>query len=109
MTFVYVSRGRQQRARRRDVGTWERKDRECAALSPLQGTYVFRLPDHPNARHQSRTWYRVLYAVMTPLYPLLKALLRFVTTTERVGRHAQCRVERILKVILENRDIDRIA
>ena len=60
----------------------------------------------------SRTgWYRALYAVGAPLYPLLKALApRYVTTTEAMGR-AMINVARHgwSKPVLESPDINSAA
>jgi hypothetical protein len=55
----------------------------------FRAAYSFR-PGYIQPLHgiTSRTgWYRALYAVIAPLYPVLKALApRYVTTTEAVGR-----------------------
>jgi hypothetical protein len=56
---------------------------------PFKATYMFR-PGYIQPMHgikSSTTWYRVLYAIVAPLYPVLKTLFpRHVTTTEMVGR-----------------------
>ena len=54
--------------------------------------------------------YRALYAIMGPIYPLLKLLFpKYVTTTEQVGR-AMLKVAKqgAAKSVLENSDINRI-
>jgi hypothetical protein len=54
--------------------------------------------------------YRVLYAIMTPLYPLVRRVFpRYVTTTEQIGR-AMIAVAKhgAPKQILENDDINRL-
>ncbi len=87
---------------------------ETAILAlPFKGKYVFR-PAFIRPMHgiRSRTAsYRVLYAIMAPLIPLVKALFpRYVTTSERVGR-AMLNVAKhgSAKVILENDEIDAAA
>ena len=76
---------------------------------PFKAAYVFRpgaiIPLH--GIRSRTTWYRVLYAVMTPLYLVLRG--RFphaVTTTEQLGR-AMLTVPRrgYPKRVLEARDI----
>jgi uncharacterized protein YbjT (DUF2867 family) len=114
MTFVYVS-GTGTDSTERGRVMWARvKGRTENALLelPLQA-YMFRpgyiQPVH-GARSRTRAL-RVLYAVTTPLYPILKRLLpNQVTTTEQVGR-AMIRVARrgADKRILYNRDINALA
>ena len=55
-------------------------------------------------------WYRVFYGVLTPLYPLLKHVPKYVTTTECVGR-AMIRVARegFATPVLESLDITKFA
>jgi hypothetical protein len=60
---------------------------------------------------RSRTrWYRVLYALTTPFYPALKALLpNGITTTERVGRAMLAVARRgYSKVVLQTPDISSL-
>jgi hypothetical protein len=55
--------------------------------------------------------YRIIYAIVGPLYPLLKALIPSqVTTTEKVGK-AMLQVARrgAPKPVLETRDINALA
>jgi uncharacterized protein YbjT (DUF2867 family) len=91
MTFVYVS-GSGTDASERGRVMWARvKGRTENALLALgfNGAYMFRpgliVPMHGIT---SRTrLYRVLYAIMSPLVPLIRAVFPdSVTTTERVGR-----------------------
>jgi hypothetical protein len=60
---------------------------------------------------QSKTrLYRIFYAVLRPLLPLLRAAFpRYVTTTEQIGR-AMIKVARqgAPKSVLENSDIDEL-
>ena len=113
MAFTYVSgagtdgseRGRSMWARVKG-----RTENELLAL-PLKAT-MFR-PGVIQAMHGERSktpGYRVLYALVAPVLPLLAAALpRLVTTTERVGR-AMLRVARdgAPKPVLENQDINAL-
>ncbi len=79
---------------------------------PFKAAYVFR-PAFIQPLHKitSRTrLYRIAYAVMGPLHPVLKALApAHVTTTERIGR-AMIRAAALCapKPVLESADIDRL-
>jgi len=91
MTFVYVS-GAGTDSSEGGRTMWARvKGRTENALLrfPFKVAYMFRpaaiVPMH-GVRSKTR-WYRVLYALTTPFYPVLRALLpNGITTTERVGR-----------------------
>jgi uncharacterized protein YbjT (DUF2867 family) len=94
-TFVYVSgQGTDEHGR----AMWARvKGATGNALLELPlDVYLFR-PGYIQPRHgiTSRTrWYRLMYAVTTPLYPVLKRLFPGqVSTTEQIGR-AMLRVTR---------------
>jgi uncharacterized protein YbjT (DUF2867 family) len=112
LVFVFVSgRGTDEGGRL----MWARvKGRAENALlkMPFKAAYMFR-PGyiHPVHGGKSKTrLYRWFYAVLTPLYPLLKVLFPgFVTTTEHMGR-AMLEVTRngAPKTILESRDIEAI-
>ncbi len=114
ITFVYVS-GTGTDATERGRLMWARvKGRTENALRrlPFPASFMFRpaviFPLH-GVRSRT-TWYRVLYAVMTPLYPALKALFpNGVTTTEQVGR-AMLAVARsgYPTPVLEMRDINSL-
>jgi uncharacterized protein YbjT (DUF2867 family) len=115
MTFVYVS-GMGTDGTERGRTMWARvKGRtENALLAlPFGAAYMFR-PGlvQPLQGTQSRTgWYRVLYAVMTPVLPLLKRLFpNQVTTTEEIAR-AMLAAARAgyAKRVLESADISRLA
>jgi hypothetical protein len=56
-------------------------------------------------------WYRVLYAMIGPLYPTLKRLFPGqVTTTEELGRAMLTLIKRgFAERVLENRDIVALA
>lgn len=111
MTFIYVS-GAGTDSTERGRAMWARvKGRTENALlrMPFKAAYMFRpaiiLPMH--GIRSSTTWYRIFYAAITPLRPLLVTLFRgTVTTTEKLGR-AMLAVARhgYPKPILETRDI----
>jgi uncharacterized protein YbjT (DUF2867 family) len=85
MTFIYVS----------GMGTdgkamWARvkSETEKALLELFPAAYMFR-PAVIQPLHGVRsntTSVRVLYAALSPLFPVLKHMPKYVTTTERVGR-----------------------
>ena len=114
MTFVYVS-GAGTDSGESGRTMWARvKGRTENALLrlPFQAAYMFRpaliVPMHGV---RSKTgWYRVLYALMTPFYPALKALFpNGITTTERVGRAMLAVARRgYSKPVLETRDINSL-
>jgi uncharacterized protein YbjT (DUF2867 family) len=114
MTFVYVS-GAGSDSSERGRAMWARvKGRTENALLrlPFKAAYMFRpaaiVPMHGV---RSKTgWYRLLYALMTPFYPALKALFpNGVTTTERVGRAMLAVAWRgYSKPVLETRDINSL-
>jgi uncharacterized protein YbjT (DUF2867 family) len=114
MTFVYVS-GAGTDSSERGRTMWARvKGRTENALLrlPFQAAYMFRpaaiVPMHGV---RSKTgWYRLLYALMTPFYPALKALFpNGITTTERVGRAMLAVARRgYSKPVLETRDINSL-
>jgi uncharacterized protein YbjT (DUF2867 family) len=113
MTFIYVS-GTGTDSTERGRVMWARvKGATENALHTLgfRAVYSFR-PGYIQPMHGIRSktgWYRAMYAVGAPLYPLLKALApRYVTTTEEIGR-AMLHVARHGRPnwILENEDINR--
>ena len=78
----------------------------------FKAVYLFR-PAYIQPLHGIRTktrWYGAVYAVMKPLYPLMKVLFpNYVTTTECVGRAMLNVTKRgFLKHVLENRDINHM-
>jgi uncharacterized protein YbjT (DUF2867 family) len=115
MTFIYVSgAGTDSTAKGRSMWARVKGETENALLAmPFSATYMFR-PAFIQPMHgiTSKTrLYRVAYAVMGPLYPLLKRVLpKYVTTTEQVGR-AMLSVAKhgAPSRILENDEINRIA
>jgi uncharacterized protein YbjT (DUF2867 family) len=114
MTFIYVS-GAGTDSTERGRMMWARvkgKTENALLQMPFKAAYMFR-PGYIQPLHGVRTktqWYRVLYAVMGPLYPVWKSLApKYVTTTECVGR-AMLRVAKqgAPKLVLENKDIKSI-
>jgi uncharacterized protein YbjT (DUF2867 family) len=113
MTFIFVSgAGSDRSGTSRTMWARVKGEAENAILAmPFKGKYVFRPAFiQPKGGITSRTTsYRILYAVLRPLVPIVKALFpRYVTTTERVGR-AMLNVARngAAKAVLESEDIDR--
>lgn len=115
MTFIFVSgAGTDSSEQGRTMWARVKGKTENALLKlPFKAAFIFR-PAFIQPMHGivSRTrLYRILYAMLGPLYPLLKLLFPgMVTTTEKVGR-AMLRVARdgAPKVLLENRDINALA
>jgi uncharacterized protein YbjT (DUF2867 family) len=114
MTFIYVS-GMGTDSTEDGRMMWARvkgKVENELLRMPFKVAYMFR-PGYIQPLHgiQTKTkWYRLLYAMMAPFYPLWKALLpKYVTTTEQVGR-AMIRVAKqgAPKRVLESEDISRI-
>ena len=114
MTFIYVS-GTGTDSSERGRAMWARvkgATENALRLLPFKATYMFR-PGYIQPLHgitSKTSWYRGLYALVGPLYPLLKATLpAHVTTTEQVGR-AMIEVAKhgAPEPFLENRDIGLI-
>ena len=115
MTFVYVS-GMGTDSSERGRTMWARvKGRTENALLALgfKGAYMFRpgliVPLH--GIKSRTTSYRVLYTIMSPLIPLIRAVFpNGVTTTERVGRAMLAVARRGYSTpVLETVDINRVA
>ncbi len=112
MTFVYVS-GAGTNAEGRSMWARVKGETENALLDlPFKAAFMFRpggiLPMH-GVRSRTRL-YRIVYAVMTPLYPLFKLLLpNAITTSERLGRAMLVVAKRgAPKAILETKDINEL-
>jgi uncharacterized protein YbjT (DUF2867 family) len=115
MTFCYVS-GAGTDSTGEGSAMWRRvkgkTENELLALC-FKGAFMFR-PGyiHPMKGVTSRTrLYRAAYAVLRPLYPVLKAVTpKSLTTSENMGR-AMIKVAQQgdTKHILENEDINRLA
>jgi uncharacterized protein YbjT (DUF2867 family) len=112
MTFIYVSGAGTDSTERGRI-MWARvKGRTENALLQMgfKAAYLFR-PAYIQPLHGVRTktaWYGAAYALMKPLYSLLKMLFpNYVTTTECVGRAMLNVTKRgFPKPVLENRDIN---
>jgi uncharacterized protein YbjT (DUF2867 family) len=111
MTFVYVS-GSGADSSEKGRTMWARikgKAENALLAMPFKATYVFR-PAFIQPLHgiRSRTkLYNAMYAVLGPLYPVVKAIAPgYATTTEQLGR-AMIAVARrgFAKRILESQDI----
>jgi uncharacterized protein YbjT (DUF2867 family) len=114
MTFVYVSgAGTDSSERARVMWARVKGQTENALLRlPFKAAYMFRpaliVPLHGI---KSRTkLYRILYAVLGPVLPLMKALMpKYVTTTEKLGRAMLIVAKRgAPKPVLENSDINNL-
>ena len=115
ITFIYVS-GTGTDSTERGRVMWARvKGTTENALRTLgfRAAYSFR-PGYIQPMHgiKSRTgWYRAMYVVIAPLYPIVKAIApRYVTTTEAMGR-AMINVAKHgwPNPVLENPDINAAA
>jgi len=114
MTFVYVSGAGTDSSEKGRI-MWARikgKTENAILRLPFKGAYAFR-PGAIQPLHGIRsrtTAYRVAYAVLGPLLPVLRwALPGRILTTEQIGR-AMLKVARngAPKRILESRDIDAL-
>lgn len=114
MTFVYVS-GLGTDSSERGGIMWARvkgkTENELLRL-PFKAAYMFR-PGFiiPGPGIRSRTaLYRILYTVVSPLYPLIRRFFpEAVTTTEQVGRAMLAVVRRgYASRVLETRDINSL-
>jgi hypothetical protein len=114
MTFIYIS-GANTDSTERGRAMWARvkgKTENELLRMPFKAAYMFR-PGYIQPLHGIRTktrWYGAVYAIMAPLYPVLKLLFpRYVTTTECLGR-AMLNVAKhgAPKSVLENDDINRV-
>lgn len=115
MTFIYVS-GLGTDSTEKGTTMWARVkgQTENALLRlPFKAAYMFR-PGYIQPLHgiKSKTnWYRAMYAIVAPIYPLIRALFpKYVTTTEEIGR-AMLAVAKTgySSPVLESQDIHRVA
>jgi len=114
MTFIYVSgTGTDSSERGRVMWARVKGETENRLLQmPFKDAYMFR-PGFIQPLHGIRSktaLYRILYLLVGPLSPLLKALFpNFITTTEQVGR-AMIKIanQGAPKRLLENRDINAL-
>ncbi|MCB0600530.1 MAG: epimerase [Saprospiraceae bacterium] len=113
MVFCYVSgAGTDRTEKGRTMWALVKGRTENALLAmPFHAVYLFR-PGYvqPMKGIKSRTpLYNALYAIFKPLYPLLKHLPRWVTSTEQIGK-AMIRVtlDGYNRPVLESRDINAV-
>jgi uncharacterized protein YbjT (DUF2867 family) len=114
MTFLYVS-GSGTDSSELGRSMWARvkgKTENDLLKLPFAAAYMLRLGYlQPMHGIRSRTgWYRAVYAVVAPMYPLLRAVFgKYVTTTENLGR-AMIKIAKhgAQKRVLEVQDINRI-
>jgi uncharacterized protein YbjT (DUF2867 family) len=113
MTFIYVSgAGTDSSGRGRTMWARVKGETENALLRLPFGTACMFRPALIQPMHGIRSKtrsYRVLYAMMAPLLPLLKRLFpRHVTTTEQIGRAMIAVAERGAPApIVESEEINR--
>jgi uncharacterized protein YbjT (DUF2867 family) len=114
MTFIYVSgMGTDSKGNSRSMWARVKGETENALLAmPFKAAFMFR-PGYIQPMHGvvSKTkWYRVMYAIMGPLFPLWKLLFpKYVTTNGQVGRAMiEVALHGAPKPIIENKDINRI-
>ena len=110
MTFIYVSgTGTDSTERGRMMWARVKGKTENELMRMFPNAYMFR-PGYIQPLHGIRTktaWYSVFYAVLAPIYPVLRRLIpKYVTTTEEVGK-AMLEVTKhgYPKKILESPDI----
>jgi uncharacterized protein YbjT (DUF2867 family) len=115
MTFVYVS-GAGTDSTEQGRSMWARvkgKTENALMKLPFKASYMFRpgfIQPMDGITSQTKL-YRVIYAVMGPLSPVMKALFpKMMTSTRQVGR-AMLQVARngAPKRLLENPDINSLA
>jgi hypothetical protein len=111
MTFIYVSgTGADSSEKGRVMWARVKGATENALLAlPFQSAYMFR-PGYIQPLHgiKSKTgWYSAMYAVVAPIYPLLRlAFGKYMTTTEELGRAIlQVAKHDASKRVLESADI----
>lgn len=113
-TMIFVSgAGTDSSERGRSMWARIKGMTENALLAlPFKASYMFR-PGFIRPMHgikSKTTLYRIIYAVLWPLYPLLMLLPKYVTTTERLGRAMlQAAKHGAPKAILESVDINDLA
>jgi uncharacterized protein YbjT (DUF2867 family) len=114
MTFIYVSgMGTDSTGRGRSMWARVKGQTENALLALPFKAYMFR-PGFIQPLHgiRSKTLsYRILYAIVGPIYPILRALFpKYVTTTEEMGK-AMLQVVKNggANRVLESQDIHRLA
>jgi uncharacterized protein YbjT (DUF2867 family) len=115
MTFIYISgAGTDSGERGRSMWARVKGQTENALLAlPFKAAYMFR-PGYIQPKHGIRSktgWYRILYASLGWLYPVIKALApTMATTTEQLGRAMIVAAKHgAPKRVLEGRDINTLS
>ena len=115
MTFLYVSGvGTDSSEKGRSMWARVKGQTENALLAmPFKAAYMFR-PGYIQPLHgiKSKTrLYAAIYAVVAPIYPLLRMLFgKYVTTTEELGRAMLVAAKRAdQKRVVENSQISEFA
>jgi len=111
MTLIYVS-GAGTDSTEHGRAMWARvkgKTENALLRLPFKAAYMFRpgIIEPVHGVKSKTTWYRVLYVVGKPLFPLLRwALPSYILTTEQIGRAMLAVAEHgAPKHILETKDI----
>ncbi len=113
MTFCYIS-GAGTDSSEKGRMMWARvkgKTENALLALPFKKTYMLRpayIQPMKGIRSSTRI-YNILYTILRPLYPILKAFPKIVTNTEKLGK---AMIKLILidydKKILENIDLNRL-
>jgi len=114
MTFIYISgTGTDSSERGRSMWARVKGETENALFRlPFKAAYMFR-PGYIQPLHGATPktkWVKWVYAIVGPLYPVLRVIVpQYVTTTECVGR-AMIQVARrgAPQRVLESRDINMV-
>jgi uncharacterized protein YbjT (DUF2867 family) len=114
MTFIYVS-GMGTDSTERGRVMWARvkgKTENALLRLPFKAQYMFRpafIQPLPGIRSKTKL-YRAFYAILGPVYPLVRMLFpKYVTTSEQVGRAMiKAAKQGAPKSVLENWDINSI-
>jgi uncharacterized protein YbjT (DUF2867 family) len=99
ITFIYVSGvGTDSSEKGRSMWARVKGATENSLLAmPFRAAYMFR-PGYIQPLHGIKTktgWYAAMYAVVKPLYPLLRPIFRkYMTTTEELGKAMLCAAKR---------------
>lgn len=115
MTFIYVS-GAGTDSTEKGRSMWARvkgKTENALLALPFKAAYMFR-PGYIQPLHGIRSktgWYRIMYASLGWLYPMIKVLApTMATTTEQLGRAMIAAAKHgAPRPVLEGRDINALA
>jgi uncharacterized protein YbjT (DUF2867 family) len=115
MTFIYIS-GAGTDSTEKGRSMWARvkgKTENALLALPFKAAFMFR-PGYIQPLHGIRSktgWYRIMYASLGWLYPVIKALApTMATTTEQLGRAMIAAAKHgAPKRVLEGRDINVLA